>query len=253
MMRVSVITVCYNSAASISRSISSVLAQSHTDLELIIIDGGSTDRTLEVVKEYNDARITVVSESDTGIYDAMNKGLSIASGDIICFLNSDDYFFDNKVLRSVVEKFNNDGCDIVLGDVVYFDPRRPQKIVRRYPARRFDLYNLKFGWMPPHPGFFARRKIYENFGFFDDTYRIAGDFEFIARVFSDAKIDFAYLDRVAVQMSTGGVSTSGLASKIRLNREVIRACKQHGIRTNWLLLMMKYPLKMWDMIFVKPL
>lgn len=250
-MRVSVITVCYNSAKSINRSITSVLEQSHEDVELVIIDGGSTDGTLEVVNKHLDTRVKVVSEPDSGIYDAMNKGLRNASGDIVCFLNSDDYYVDETVLSEVVARINNNVCDIVLGDVDFFDPRRPQNIVRKYPARRFKLERLKFGWMPPHPGFFARRKIYDKHGFFDDAYKVAGDFEFVARIFSASKIDFIYLDRVVVRMSLGGVSTSGLASKILLNREVMRACKQHGIRTNWLFLMVKYPLKLWDMMFFK--
>jgi glycosyltransferase involved in cell wall biosynthesis len=250
-MRVSVITVCYNSEKFIARSIESVLAQFHKDLELIIIDGGSTDKTLEVVKSYKDARIKFLSEVDFGIYDAMNKGLKIASGDIICFLNSDDYYADENVLTQVVMNFAENGYDILLGDIQFFNARRAQQLVRIYPARRFKANRLKFGWMPPHPGFFARRTVYENYGFFDVSYKVAGDFDFIARVFVDSKVEFSYLNRVVVKMAVGGVSTSGLVSKIRLNCEVMRACRQNGIRTNWLFLMMKYPLKIFDMVFKK--
>ncbi|QPI86681.1 glycosyltransferase [Rhodobacterales bacterium HKCCA1288] len=245
--------MCLNNSKTISDCLNSVRLQTYRNIEHIIIDGGSTDGTLKIVERFLSDRVKVVSEPDFGVYDAMNKGLLLATGDIVCFLNSDDRYIDENVIDEVVSHFSSAGPDIVLADVNFFDPRRPQRIIRKYPAFRFNPSSLKFGWMPPHPGFFCRRKIYDKFGSFDVSYKIAGDFDFIARVFSSDRISYSYLNKVAVSMATGGISTSGLKSKITLNREVMRACKQNRIRTNWLFLMMKYPLKMWDMIFVKPL
>ncbi len=249
---VSVITVCLNNSKTIKDCLNSVRVQTYQNIEHIIVDGGSTDGTLKIIDEFRSDHAKVVSEPDFGVYDAMNKGLLLANGDIVCFLNSDDRYVDENVIDAVVTHFAVTGADTVLADVNFFDPRRPHLIVRKYPACRFKPTFLKFGWMPPHPGFFARRKIYDQYGSFDVSYTIAGDFEFIARVFSSDRISYSYLNKAAVSMATGGISTSGLKSKITLNREVMRACKQNGIRTNWLCLMMKYPLKIWDLTFLKP-
>ena len=248
---VSVITVCRNSSATIRECLESVRVQSYPKIEHIIIDGESSDGTLKIIEKYRGHPLMVVSEADFGIFDAMNKGLRYASGEIICFLNSDDYYRDDNVLDDVVSHFNQVKCDIVLGDIEFFDLRRPLRIVRKYSAQRFKPYRLKFGWMPPHPGFFARKSVYNEFGLFDNSYRIAGDFEFISRVFSSQDIEFSYLKRVVVKMAVGGISTAGLKSKVQLNREVMRACRRNGIKTNWLYLMMKYPVKLWDMISIK--
>lgn len=248
---VSVITVCKDSAHVIDHCLRSVADQSYSFIEHIVVDGGSTDDTLKVIERFQGRSVRVVSEADFGIYDAMNKGLRYASGEIICFLNSDDYYRDDKVLDDVVSHFNQVKCDIVLGDIEFFDLRRPLRIVRKYSAQRFKPHRLKFGWMPPHPGFFARKRVYNEFGWFDNSYRIAGDFEFISRVFSSQDIEFSYLKRVVVKMAVGGISTAGLKSKVQLNREVMRACRMNGIKTNWLYLMMKYPVKLWDMISIK--
>lgn len=248
-LSISVITVCKNNVNFIDKCLRSVADQSYENLEHVIIDGGSTDGTLGLIQKYYGKRNIIVSEPDKGIYDAMNKGLKFASGDVICFLNADDHYANDNVIGDIATQFLNGDPDIILADVEYFNHRRPTKIVRKYPAHRFKKDRLKFGWMPPHPGFFATRKIYEKYGFFDDSYKIAGDFEFIARVVSSENFDIMYLNKVAVKMAVGGVSTSGLKGKIILNKEVMRACRQNGIRTNWFFLMMKYPMKLWDIVF----
>ncbi len=250
-LSISVITVCKNNVTQIDKCLKSVTGQSYSNIEHVIIDGGSTDGTMGVIWKYYSKQNKIISEPDGGIYDAMNKGLKFASGDIICFLNADDHYVDDSVVGDIVTYFFNNDHDIVLADVEYFKSRRPTKVVRKYPAHRFKKSRLKFGWMPPHPGFFARRSVYEKFGFFDTNYKIAGDFDFIARVFQDDDIRYAYFSEPVVKMSVGGVSNSGLASKFLLNKEVLRSCRKNGIKTNWLFLMMKYPLKIWDVLRVK--
>lgn len=244
--------MCFNSAATVSRCIQSVAKQTYDNIEHIVIDGASSDGTVDIIKSLNkDKKLIFISERDAGIYDAMNKGLRIISGEIVCFLNSDDQFYDENVLSSIASMMEQKGCDALLADVVFVESDARDRIVRHYPARRFRPSLLKFGWMPPHPGFFARRSVYEKFGFFDTSYKIAGDFDFIARVFQDDDTRYDYFSEPVVKMSVGGVSNSGLASKILLNKEVLRSCRKNGINTNWLFLVMKYPLKIWDVLRAK--
>ncbi len=250
-MRITVITVAYNSATTILESLRSVAEQLHPDIEHIVIDGGSTDGTCERIRAHGGRVAVFVSEPDAGIYDAMNKGLARATGDIVGFLNSDDCYASNDVLSCVARALaQDDTLDAVMGDVVFFDPARPQRAVRRYRSGRFRPGLLAWGWMPAHPALFVRRRVFEQAGHFRTDYRIAGDYEWVARAFGLGKLRFRHIDQVLVRMRTGGVSTGGWRNSLLLNQEVLRACRDNGIATNWLKILSKYPAKILE--FVRP-
>ncbi len=244
----SIITVCYNSAATLERALLSVAAQDWPHVEHIVIDGASTDGTLALLERHRASLACVVSEKDAGIYDAMNKGLARATGDVVAFLNADDCYADAGVLSRVAARMDGDGLDAVLGDVAFFRPDATDRMVRRYRSDRFTPARLAWGWMPAHPGLFLRKGVYDRAGPFDPSYRIAGDFEFIVRAFHGQSLRYAHVPEVLVHMQAGGASTAGLKATIRLNREVLRACRANGLRTNLAMILSKYPLKALEML-----
>lgn len=243
---ISIITVCYNSAATIADTLASVAAQSWPRIEHIVIDGGSLDGTLDVIAKHRGQLTQLLSEPDGGIYDAMNKGLALARGDIVGFLNADDVYADDEVLALVATKLQCEALDAVYGDVEFFAGDDPRTVVRRYSSARFSPNRIAWGWMPAHPTLYLRRCVYQKFGLFRTDYRIAGDYEYVVRIFKDASLRSAYLPRVLVRMRIGGVSTNGLHNTIALNREVLRACRENGISTNLLMILSKYPAKFMD-------
>ena len=249
--RISVITVCYNSVATIDRAIASVRAQDWPNIEHIIIDGGSSDGTLAIIERHRAYVATIVSEPDNGIYDAMNKGLERSTGDIVCFLNSDDYYASPEVLSQVAVRMCEEGLDALMGDVALFHASKPGRMVRRYRSGRFSPESLAWGWMPAHPALFLRRAVIQRVGRFKTNYRIAGDFEFIIRAFHGQKMHYRHLPEVLVNMQSGGASTAGLKAKFRLNQEVLRACRENGLQTNIFKILSKYPMKLWEMISLK--
>lgn len=247
-MKISVITVCFNSAQSLERSLQSVVKQDWPVIEHIVIDGGSSDATKEILERFSSRLAYLVSEPDDGIYDAMNKGLTHSTGDIICFLNADDQYASANVLSKVVswmEKFN---LDALMGDVGFFHEKNSERIVRRYRSERFHPSQLAWGWMPAHPALFLRKEVVQRVGLFKTDYRIAGDFEFIVRTFHGHALRYQHFPEVLVNMQTGGISTSGLLAKIRLNQEVLRACRENGVQTNMLKILSKYPAKILEML-----
>lgn len=246
--KITVITVCFNSAATIGDSLQSVAEQSWPHVEHIVIDGASTDATLSVIDRFRPHLARVVSEPDRGIYDAMNKGLALASGDIVCFLNADDMYAHGRVLAEVAGAMSRHKLDALFGDVVFFKPDAPDRVARRYRSHHFHPGAIARGWMPPHPGLFVRRAIFERVGGFRDNYRIAGDFEFVARAFGKGDLRYQYLPEVLVKMRTGGVSTAGWRSKLLLNKEVLRACRENGIQTSMLRILFKYPAKLLELL-----
>lgn len=245
---VSIITVVKNSEQTIENAILSVNSQRYPNIEHIVIDGASTDNTFNIVLKYKNYLSTFISEKDSGIYDAMNKGIARAKGSIIGFLNADDVYSDNNVISDVVTLMEENGSDAVFGDLIYVKPQKPHKIVRYYDSSSFNKRSLAIGTMPAHPTIFLKKKIYEKFGSFKTNYRIAADFEFVARVFSHASLSYSYLPRVMVKMNTGGVSTKSLRSNLILNREILLACRQNGIKTNLLKILLKYPAKIKGLI-----
>ncbi|MCX5796576.1 MAG: glycosyltransferase family 2 protein [Elusimicrobia bacterium] len=230
-MKISIITVVYNNVHTIEDCIKSVLGQTWSDLEYIIIDGGSTDGTLELInRSARGARI--VSEPDKGIYDAMNKGIALATGDVVGILNSDDFYVDDRVIEKVAAAFDTLAIDALFADLVYVRPDKPDKIVRYYSGADFTLDKFAAGWTPPHPTFFVRRECYLKWGLFKTDYKIAADFDLMARLLVKHGIRYHYLPEVIIKMRTGGVSTRSFYSNMVSNREMLRACAENGIATN---------------------
>ena len=244
---VTVITVCYNSANTLEQSLKSVIIQDWPNVEHIVIDGGSTDDSLSILESYQNHLAHVVSEPDKGIYDAMNKGLDRATGDIVCFLNADDQYASSHVLSRVAEQMQAHQLDALLGDVAFFHSADPTRIVRRYRSSRFTPERLAWGWMPAHPALFLNRSVVQRVGRFKSDYRIAGDFDYIARAFHKHDLQYQHLPEVLVHMQTGGASTAGWRSKVLLNQEVLRSCRENGIPTNIFKILSKYPMKLLEL------
>lgn len=245
---ISIITVCYNSAKTLERALESVAKQDWGKIEHIVIDGASTDGTAEILERFRSRVAHIVSEPDQGIYDAMNKGLAYASGDIICFLNADDQYASSRVLSSVASQMHGHGLDALMGDVGFFHEMDPTRMVRRYRSDRFTPARLAWGWMPAHPALFLRKEIVQRVGGFKTDYHIAGDFEFIVRAFHGHTLRYKHLSEVLVYMQTGGASTGGWHSKTVLNREVLRACRENGLSTNIFKILSKYPFKLLEIL-----
>ena len=247
-MKISVITVCYNSARTLERSLRSVAEQDWPAVEHIVIDGASIDGTREILERFRSHLAYLVSEPDDGIYDAMNKGLAYANGDIVCFLNSDDHYASANVLSLVASQMQEYKLDALMGDVSFFHERDPSRMVRRYRSGRFHPGRLAWGWMPAHPALFLRKEVVRRVGLFKTHYRIAGDFEFIVRAFHGHELCYRHFPEVLVHMQTGGVSTAGWRAKIALNQEVLRACRENGLQTNMLKILSKYPTKILELL-----
>jgi glycosyltransferase involved in cell wall biosynthesis len=243
-MKFSIVTVCRNNQSTIARTIRSVNEQTHGGVQHIFIDGASTDGTVDVIEREARADKILVSERDSGIYDAMNKGINRAAGDVIAILNADDYYKQQDVLAKVARIFMTSHVDCVFGDVEYFRPEAPDVVVRRYNSGHFSPAGLAFGLMPAHPATFFLRHIYSKSGGFKTDYRISADFEFIARTFKDGSISYLHLKEALVRMQTGGVSSRGIKSKMILNREILRALRENGISSSYLHLAAKVPLKL---------
>ena len=243
-MKVSVITACYQSEATIQKTIDSVAQQTWPSIEHIVIDGASKDATVPIVQR-NISRIAhFVSEPDRGVYQAMNKGLRLATGDVIAFLNSDDVYSNAKAIETALSTMQAENLDAVYGNVEFFHASNPDKVVRTYDSGRFNPARMGWGWMPAHPALFIRREVYERYGYFQEDYQIAGDYEFIARAFKSGTLKTRHIPEVLVRMQTGGLSTAGLAATYLLNKEILQACRQNGIASNWLMVLSKYFFKL---------
>lgn len=236
-MLVSIITVCLNNRKFIPFAIESVLNQSYPNIEYIVIDGGSTDGTVEILKSYGDQITRFISEPDLGIYDAMNKGISLASGDIVGILNSDDLYFDNNVISEVVEQFKRSSCPIIFGDLYYVNKDNTSTILRKWATKGFVPNSFRKGWHPPHPTFFVFKKIYDDYGLFDLQYKLAADFELMLRFLEKHRIQCLYFPRVLVKMRMGGATNKSLKNIFNQNIECYRAFKNNGLPVSML-----YPL-----------
>lgn len=242
-MKISIITVVYNNKNTIRDAIDSVLHQTYKDIEYIIIDGNSTDGTIEIINSYGNKITTFVSESDKGIYDAMNKGIALATGDVLGILNSDDFYIDEFVIEKVVKVFEEKDVDSLFADLVYVKFDNVNKTVRHYDSSQFHPEKFAYGWMPAHPTFFLKRSAYTAYGLFKTDYKIAADYELLVRLLYKYKLTYFYLPEVLIKMRMGGVSTSGFKSNMILNQEIIRACRENGIQTNMFKVLSKYPKK----------
>jgi len=238
-MKFSLITACFNSAATIRDTIDSVVVQTHSDIEYIVIDGASQDRTLEIVREYGERVSKLVSEADDGIYSAMNKGVRLATGDVIGTINSDDFYADPEVISRVALAFEETGADCVFGDLEYVHPLKPEIVLRRWRSEPYRPGAFGRGWHPAHPTFFARRTLYESLGGFDESFRISSDFELMLRFLEAGRISSAHLPTVLVKMRDGGVSNRSLANILRANIECYRAFAKNGLRASPLVMLRK--------------
>lgn len=253
-MKVSLITVTFNSGMTLRDTIQSVLSQSFPDIEYILVDGLSQDRTIKIVKEYEPLfqnRLKWVSEKDSGLYDAMNKGIRMATGDIIGIINSDDFYFRNDVITKIVEAFNDNNVQAIYGDVRFVNPNNLDRTVRYYSSKRFVPSLFRFGFMPAHPTFFTYRKYFDQLGYYKTNYKIAADYELLVRFLYVHRLKSKYLPLDFMKMRTGGASTASIKSNILLNEEIVRACKENGIWTCYPLLLLKYLVKVFELIFIK--
>ena len=240
--------MAFNSSGTISHTIRSVLQQSYPNIEYIIIDGGSTDGTVDIVNSYGTSISKFVSEPDNGMYDAINKGIKLATGDVIGTLNSDDFFCNNTVVQKIADAFNEESTDAVLGDVQFVDTKDNTRIFRYYSSKRFHPGKFKYGFMPAHPGFYVRRNFFETLGYYKTDYKIAADYELLIRFLYTHKIRYRYLSMPFVSMKRGGVSNKSIFSNFLLNKEIARACRENGIKTNYLNIYSKYFFKIFEFL-----
>jgi len=247
-MKISLLTVSYNSAATIKDTIDSVLSQNQKDIEYIIVDGNSKDDTIEIIESYGDKISKWISEPDKGIYDAMNKAIKLATGDVVGIINSDDFYSSSDIIAQIASAFEDKNIDAVFGDLVFVDPNNLQKIVRKYSSKNWKPEKFARGFMPAHPTFFVRTKYYEQFGLFKTDYKIAADYELLIRFLYVNKLRYKYLPLNMVTMRKGGVSSNGIKSNVILNNEIIRACRENGIYTNQLMVWSKYFIKLFELI-----
>lgn len=228
----SIITATYNSESSVKDAVNSILSQDYNNFELIIIDGASKDKTVEFIKDITvDSKVPVkiISEPDKGIYDALNKGIKNSTGDVIAFLHADDVYASSNVLKSVAAKFEESSVDSVYGDLEYVSKENTEKTIRFWKSGSFTHSKLKLGWMPPHPSFFVKKSVYDQFGLFDLSFKIAADYDFMMRILFKEKISTAYLPEVLVKMRVGGESNKSVSNIVRKSKEDLRAMKQNGL------------------------
>ncbi len=228
-MKISVITVSYNSAATVVDTIQSVLGQSYPEVEYLIIDGGSSDETLAKLQPYRDRIDCLVSEPDNGIYDAMNKGVARARGEIVGILNSDDFYADREVLATVAAAFEDPSVDCVYGDLDYVDAEVTDRVVRAWRSQPYEAGAFRRGWHPAHPSFFVRRSVYERYGDFATALPIAADYEFMLRVLERHQLRSVHLPKVLVKMRTGGASNASLKNIAKANLQCWKAWRQNGL------------------------
>lgn len=212
-LKISLITVSYNAENTISRCIESVIRQTFKNIEYIVIDGGSTDKTTEIINRYKTQISLFLSEPDEGIYDAMNKGIKMASGHIIGMLNADDYFADNDILTTIAQAFNQENTEILYGDLDYIDSQN--KIIRKWRSGEFSHKMFNWGWMPPHPTFYCKRGLFQKYGFYSLEYGTAADYELMLRFMYHHKLNAFYLKKVMIKMNIGGVSNKNIKGRVK--------------------------------------
>jgi glycosyltransferase involved in cell wall biosynthesis len=229
-MKISIVTVALNAATTIEDTLRSVASQTYPNIEHIVIDGGSTDGTLEIVQRHRGRIATLISEPDRGIYDAMNKGIAAATGDIVGTLNADDFYVNEYVLENIARAFVDPDVGACYADLVYVDRRDINKVIRYWKSRPYADGLFEIGWLPAHPTFILRRALYQRYGGFDLRYRYQADFELTMRMLAVHKVRSVYLPEVIVKMRMGGVSNRSVWNVIKGNLEAYRACRRHGLK-----------------------
>lgn len=249
-MKISIITITYNSEATLADTIESVVSQTYADMEYIIVDGGSTDNTLSIIDSYRDKISKVISEKDRGLYDALNKGIAMASGDVIGMIHSDDFYTGEDVLEKIARAISEHDADAVYADLYYVDKNDTSLIFRKWKSGNYKHGMFLKGWMPPHPTFFAKKECYEKFGSFNMSLVSSADYELMLRFIHKHQIRLAYLPEFIIKMRVGGKSNVSLKNRIRANQEDRRAWKMNGLKPNPLTLYMK-PLRKIIQLFKK--
>ena len=250
-LKISIITVSYNSAVTIKDTIESILSQDHENIECIIIDGGSTDGTLEIVRKYSDRISYFVSELDDGIYDGMNKGIQAATGDIVGILNSDDFYPNSYVISNVAKTFVNQDCDAVYGDLVYVKENDTSKIARYWQSGEYTIKKIKNGWMLPHPTFFVKKEMYDRHGYYNTDLKSAADYEMILKLLYKKNISVFYIPMILVKMRMGGRSNASIMNRVRANKEDGLAWTKNQLNKP-MFVRIKKPLQKIRQFFLKP-
>lgn len=238
-MKISIITITYNSEATIEQTIQSVVNQTYADIEYILVDGKSEDNTLKILEKYKSKITRILSEKDNGLYDALNKGISMASGDVIGFLHSDDFYINNQVIQHYADTFLKEGCDAVYSDLYYVDKNNTDKIIRKWKSGDYSANAFLNGWMPPHPTFFVKKEIYSKYGTFDLNFKSAADYELMLRFIHKHKISLGYLPEYTVKMRVGGKSNVSLKNRFSANLEDRMAWKKNGLKPRFYTLYLK--------------
>lgn len=250
-MKITVITTTFNSASTVEDTFLSVLGQTFKDIEYLVIDGCSKDGTIDIIKAYEpkfNGRMRWVSQKDNGVYDAMNKGIRMATGDVIGFLNSDDFFTKKDCLQTIADAFGDDDIDATYGNIHYVNPDDLTLMVRFYSSKRFRPSLMRLGFMPAHPSFYCKRSVYEKLGVFDTSYKIASDFELLLRFIYVNHIRTRYIAKDFVTMRMGGLSTSGFRSHQQIMKDHRRALKANHVYSNFFILCMRYVYKSYEVI-----
>lgn len=227
-MKVSIITSCYNRAATIRSAIESVLAQDYNDIEFIVVDGSSTDGSLDIIREYVDRISIIISEPDHGMYEAINKGIRVATGEIIGLLHSDDFFYDNGVIGRIVKRIKRTHADFLYGDGLFVNPDNTNKVVRNWIGGGYRLWKVRHGWLPLHPTCYIRRDVMMRLGLYNESYKIAADSDLLVRYLLTGGLTVTYLNEYIVRMRMGGFSTDS-AKRKKMWEEDIRVYVSHGL------------------------
>lgn len=238
-MKISVITVTFNSASTLEQTILSVINQTYLNFEYIIIDGLSSDGTLDVIDKYKKNIEKIISEKDNGLYDAMNKGINIATGDVIAFLHSDDFYDNNQVLEKFATCFLKNNSDAIYSDLYYVNKSNTSKIIRKWKSGNYYPNSFYYGWMPPHPTFLVKKEVYKRFGNFNLLFKSAADYELMLRFILCKKINISYLPEFCVKMRMGGKSNFSLQNRLLANKEDRMAWKVNGLRPKFYTLYLK--------------
>ena len=239
MLKVSIITITYNSESTLIDTIDSVLNQTYSNIEYIIVDGSSTDSTVSIIHSYKDKISKFISEKDNGLYHALNKGIAMATGDVIGILHSDDFYTNHHVIENIVNTFNLHHADAVYSDLYYVDKNDSEKIFRKWKSGHYTHGMFLNGWMPPHPTFFVKRTVYEKFGTFNLDLVSAADYELMLRLVHKHKIKLAYLPEFIIKMRVGGKSNVSLQNRIRANQEDRKAWKINGLKPHFYTMYLK--------------
>lgn len=254
-MKISIVTVTFNSSATVRDTIESVLKQEYKNYEYLVVDGGSKDNTVDIIKEYEpkfDGRMRWISEKDKGMYDGINKGIRMATGDVVGIINSDDFYHRSDIFDIINMAFEEDkSIQAIYGDVRFVHPDNLEKTVRYYSCKHWRPWRFRFGFMPAHPTFFTYKENFEKYGYYQFDYHIAADYELLIRHLYTNKVPAKYIPVDFMKMRTGGRSTNGWKANVLLNKEIVRACKENGIWTCMPLLFLKYFVKVFELLYTR--